>query len=84
MQTIFIFTHLIMIGAITLLLYIAFDSEPEAIWIAAPARLTWMSYLLSRCKALGCSMKARGVVLTGQICRWKATDRPNRRSSQSI
>jgi hypothetical protein len=84
MQTIFIFTHFIMISAITLLLYIAFDSEPEATWIAAPAPLTWLSYLLSRCRALRCSMMAQVIVLSGQISRWKVIDRPNRRSSRSI
>jgi hypothetical protein len=84
MQTVFIFTHLIMIGAVTALLYIAFDGEPEEAWHPAPVSLIRVPNLLDKYKAFRCGMKARALLLTGQISRLKIPNRLIRRSGHTI
>jgi hypothetical protein len=84
MHTTFIFTHLIMIGAISIILYtgLAVQSEKTGIYTTIP--VFRKLYLLRKCKAFGCSLQARVIVLSGQISRLKILNRLTRRSGQIV
>jgi hypothetical protein len=84
MQTIFIFTHLIMFGAISSMSYIIFGIEPEekAAYPFTPG--TWLLHLLNRYRAFGSRMKARVLLASGQVSWLKISNRLTRRPGHTI
>ena len=69
--TVFIFTHLIMISAVSSVLYIGLAAEPEdtAAYSFVPA--AWAPHLLNKFKAFGFGLKARVLLVSDHIARVK-------------
>jgi hypothetical protein len=84
MQTVFIFTHLIMIGAVLSVLYIGLGMEAEETGTYPLIPEVWVSQRLNRFKAFGCRMKARVIVLSDHVSRLKIPNRLIRRSGHTL
>jgi hypothetical protein len=84
MQTIFIFTHLIMTGAVSAVIYVVFTIEPgptgehvSPAIVPAPSRLY-------KFRALGYGMKERIFLIQGRISRLRISTLLTRRSGHTI
>lgn len=84
MQTVFIFTHLIMIGASSSVLFIGFGLEPKEAGASSFIPATRLPHFLNWCKALGCGMKAQACLLSANMSRLKIINRFARRSRHGI
>jgi hypothetical protein len=73
-----------MIGAVLSVLYIGLGMEAEETMAYTSIPVVWVSQLLNRFKAFGCSMKARVVVLSDHVSRLKIPARLIRRSGHTI
>ena len=71
MQTLFIFTHLIMIAALIIVFNPSFGVESEEAGVFKPIPVSWECYLQVKYKAFGCILKAWLTLLQGQLIRPK-------------
>lgn len=71
MQTLFIFTHLIMTAALIIVIYSVFGVESEEAGVFKTIPVSRESYLLGKYKAFGYVLKARLTLLHGQLIRPK-------------
>jgi hypothetical protein len=69
MQTIFIFTHLIMTGAVSAVIYVVFTIEPKAAAENVSPAIVPASNRLFKLRALGHGMKEWIFLLPGNISR---------------
>jgi hypothetical protein len=79
MQTIFIFTHLIMVAAVSAMLYIVFGTETGEIETYHSNPVVWGPHLLKKFKASAWGIKARVILLSGYISSLKITIRLSRK-----
>jgi hypothetical protein len=84
LTAVFIFTHLVMAGTASAVLYIAFDSNPEQTGDYKVTRVIREPYFLNKYAALRCGMKERALLFSAQISRVKIPGRLTRRSGHSI
>ena len=84
MQTIFIFTHLIMICAVSAVFYVVFKIEPEATMKHVSPGIVSAPNRLNKLRALGYGMKERIFLLPGNISRLKISTLLTRRSGHTI
>jgi len=85
MQTaVFIFTHLIMIGAIVSVFYIGFRLEPEEAEAYPTSPIVQVPTGLNKFKAFGCIMKTRAAFFSSYVSRVKFPGRSIRRSGHTI
>nr|MCS3811984.1 hypothetical protein [Mucilaginibacter sp. X4EP1] len=83
MQAIFIFTHLIMIGAVSTISYMVFEIEPKETGIYAVPQLR-EHYLTRKYKVFACGVKTIIAGLKCQLSRLKIANILTRRSGEII
>jgi len=79
MQTVFIFTHLVMISAVLLILYNGFGIEAKETGRFHSTDSIWPADIFKRVKMLRCRMKARVVLISDRISSLKIPIRLNGR-----
>jgi len=84
LTAVFIFTHLVMAGTASAVLYIAFNVKPEKTGNYKVTRVIRKPYFLKRYTVFRSSMKVRALSLSAQISRVKISGRSTRRSGHTM
>ncbi len=84
MQMVFIFTHLMMAGAVIALFFTALRAEQETGPGYSIVLLNPTSIFLTKLKVFRCSLKSRALMLSGRIARLKIADRADRSTGHTI
>jgi hypothetical protein len=79
MQTIFILTHLTMVGAVSPVLYIVLGIEHDE---ATPPN--WSSHFFNRFRAFGYSLKTLAFPVSAYVARFKVSNRLIRKAGHTI